>query len=370
MTIRDNILNILNFKNYERVPVVHFGYWNELLIQWYEQGHITLEEATKWGDGNEYDKSIAEKLGFDYNWSTCFGGNTFLNPYFERTILEELPDGGRKVSDSNGVIVLEKNEVNSIPMEFDHLLKDRETWEKHYKDKFTFSKDRINYEALNKIVPCEERETPLGIFVGSLFGNLRNIMGVVGSSYIYADDEDLFDEIININAELTYKVVEEILVSGVQFDFAHFWEDICFRSGPLINPSVFDEKVGPHYKKITNLLNKHNVNIVSLDCDGQIDALLPTWLNNGVNTMFPIEVGVWDASIKPWRGKYGKKVLGVGGMDKKIFLQDKKAVDVEIERMKYLIDLGGYIPCPDHRIPQDAKWELVQYYCEQFKNNF
>ena len=28
------------------------------------------------------------------------------------------------------------------------------------------------------------------------------------------------------------------------------------------------------------------------------------------------------------------------------------------------IDLGGFIPCPDHRIAPDAKFELVQYYCE------
>ena len=27
------------------------------------------------------------------------------------------------------------------------------------------------------------------------------------------------------------------------------------------------------------------------------------------------------------------------------------------------MDLGGYIPCPDHRIAPDAKWENVKHYC-------
>ena len=49
---------------------------------------------------------------------------------------------------------------------------------------------------------------------------------------------------------------------------------------------------------------------------------------------------------------------------------DKAAVDAEIERLKPLIDLGGYIPCPDHRIAPDAKFELVAYYCEQFRKAF
>ena len=30
--------------------------------------------------------------------------------------------------------------------------------------------------------------------------------------------------------------------------------------------------------------------------------------------------------------------------------------------------LGGYIPCPDHRIPPDAKFENVQYYCDKMQN--
>jgi uroporphyrinogen decarboxylase len=37
---------------------------------------------------------------------------------------------------------------------------------------------------------------------------------------------------------------------------------------------------------------------------------------------------------------------------------------------KPLVELGGYIPCPDHRIPPDAEWELVQYYCERMRRVF
>jgi hypothetical protein len=135
-------------------------------------------------------------------------------------------------------------------------------------------------------------------------------------------------------------------------------------------PDVFRELVGPHYKRITDLVRAHGIDIISLDCDGMIDALVPVWLENGVNTMFPIEVGTWNASIAPWRKKFGKDLLGVGGMDKKVFAFDRAAVDAEVERLKPLVDLGGFIPCPDHRIPPDAKWELVCYYCERMRATF
>ena len=153
----------------------------------------------------------------------------------------------------------------------------------------------------------------------------------------------------------------------MSFDYAHFWEDVCYKNGPLLSPAMFEEYTAAYYKKITTLLHSYGIDTISVDCDGKVDALLPIWLENGVNTMFPIEVGTWDASIAPWRERYGKAIKGVGGMRKHLLAQDYAAIDEEIKRLKPLAQLYGYIPCPDHRIPDDAKWENVQYYCEQVK---
>ena len=57
-------------------------------------------------------------------------------------------------------------------------------------------------------------------------------------------------------------------------------------------------------------------------------------------------------------------------MNKLVFAYDKQAIDAEIERLKPLVDLGGFIPCPDHKIPPDATWENVVYYCEAFRKAF
>jgi len=55
-------------------------------------------------------------------------------------------------------------------------------------------------------------------------------------------------------------------------------------------------------------------------------------------------------------------------MNKNVFAKDRQAVDDEIERLKPIMQLGGYIPCPDHRIPPDADFALVQYYCDKMQN--
>jgi uroporphyrinogen decarboxylase len=86
--------------------------------------------------------------------------------------------------------------------------------------------------------------------------------------------------------------------------------------------------------------------------------------------MFPIEVGTWRADIKPWRAQFGKALRGVGGMDKTVLARDRAAVDAEVERLKPLVELGGFIPCPDHHLPPDAKFDLVRHYCERMRARF
>ncbi len=367
MTHRENTLAILHYQSYETMPLVAFGYWNETVLKWAEEGYITREEALDYnshGDNGWGDRQIMMKLGFDFNWASCIGSNVLFLPGFEREILETLPDGSQIVRDNMGLIVKEKPGTVSIPSEIGTTLTDREVWEREYLPRLQMDISRVPVEATSKLLPPEQREIPVGIQLGSLMGHMRNLLGVEQLSYLYADDEDLYAEIVDTLCGLCYDCAKAMLETGAKFDFAHYWEDICFKSGPLVSPKVFRELVGPWYRKISDLVNSYGIDIISLDCDGCIDALLPIWLENGVNTMFPIEVGTWNASIAPWREQYGREVRGVGGMNKTVFSRDKAAVEAEVERLKRLIDLGGFIPCPDHRIAPDAKFELVQYYCE------
>lgn len=381
MTNRERALAVLRYQPYDRMPIVHFGYWHETLQKWAAEDHITEAMVKALGDGNPADYELNAMLGWDFNWQCMFSPNHSIKPTFEYKVIKTLEDGTRHVMDHNGVVLCQKPGAGSIPAEISHTLTDRHSWDQQYKFRYAWDERRVTGGSVlvnDKMMPFAEggldflqtgeRDYLYGLHAGSLYGNIRNIVGVEGSSYIYCDDELLYDEIIDTNAELCYQNVKFALESGPKFDFLHFWEDICFKNGPLVIPSVFDEKVGPHYKRITELANAYGIDIVSLDCDGMIDSLIPTWLENGVNTMFPIEVGTWEASIAPWRAQYGKDLRGVGGMNKNVFARDRAAVDAEVARLRELVDLGGYIPCPDHRLPPGAEWDLVKYYCAKMRN--
>lgn len=384
MTNRERALAVLHYREVDRLPLVHFGFWSGYTLQkWASLGHVTMAEADAWTDGNEVDAMITERLGFDFNWQTMFAPACRLWPGFKSEVVAEFPDGTKHVRNGHGVVVMQRPDAGSIPAEVDHLLKGRGSWEAHFKHRYVWDERRVtqavvrrNGQAVRfdqgglKILQEANWDTPYGLNCGSLFGQIRDVLGLENACYLPMDDPDLFDEMIDSVGDLSYQCVKYVLESGARFDFAHFWEDICFRSGPLVSPDMFAEKVGPHYRRVTDLVRQYGIDLVSLDCDGCIDKLVPVWLENGVNTMFPIEVGTWQASIDPWRKQYGRDLRGVGGVNKNMFSKDCAAVDAEIERIKPLIELGGYLPCIDHRIAPDAQWELVRYYCDQMRETF
>jgi len=359
MTNKEMFMSVMERASNAKMPIVHFGYWDETVDKWKNEGHV--REGESWDD-------IATNLGFDFGYADCFAGNTGLAPAFQAKVIKEFPDGSIHRLNEKGVVELQKPGATGIPAEISHTLTDRASWEREYLPRLQFSEDRFDFSNLKELA---ETDLPLGMFAGSMYGTIRDWFGIVNLSYIAFEDEELYNEVICTVGELAYKIAKNSLEKadalGVHFDYIHFWEDICFNNGPLVSPAVFEEKTGPYYKKITDLGKEYGVKIFSLDCDGKIDLLVPIWLKNGVNTMFPIEVGTWGASIKPWRDLYGDEILGVGGMDKRVFAYGKKEIDAEIERLKPLMDLGGFIPCPDHRIPPDAHWDMVMYYCDQMR---
>ena len=78
MNNRQRVMALLNYQPYDRMPIAHFGFWNETLDKWAAEGHLTAEEAARWADGNPTDAIISAKLGYDLNYYSVFPVYTHL----------------------------------------------------------------------------------------------------------------------------------------------------------------------------------------------------------------------------------------------------------------------------------------------------
>jgi uroporphyrinogen decarboxylase len=155
----------------------------------------------------------------------------------------------------------------------------------------------------------------------------------------------------------------------VQFDAASMWEDMAFKAGPMISPKLFAEMLVPRYKRITSLLRQHGVDVIYLDCDGNINQLVGLWLEAGVNCMFPLEQRGGSDPI-PMRERYGRQVLLMGGVDKTQLIEGKAAIRAEVNRLEKLVVDGGFVPHVDHRVPPDVTLENYRYYLEVKRKAF
>jgi uroporphyrinogen decarboxylase len=57
----------------------------------------------------------------------------------------------------------------------------------------------------------------------------------------------------------------------------------------------------------------------------------------------------------------------MGGVDKHVLAQDRAAIDAMIDHLTPLVEEGGYIPTPDHRVPPDVPLANYLYYLDRIK---
>jgi len=186
MTNRERAMNLLHYKAVDRMPAVHFGYWSDLIHEWGEQGKIPKELAENHANGNEWDRKLDKLIGWDFGWCPAYGANNSLYPHFETKVLEVLPDGMQRVQNASGMIEKVRPGVTSIPSEDDYLLKDRDAFESLYREKMKFFPERVDtefFKTYNKEV-YEKADYPIAIALGSVLGDIRSMVSVVGMSYL------------------------------------------------------------------------------------------------------------------------------------------------------------------------------------------
>lgn len=362
MNDRQRFIATMHYQKRDRCPLYDFSFWDETLPHWHSQGlpkRIDRKNSSEWFG---MDKS----LGSPEPQEAPVPGAASLCPWFESKVIEDRDDH-ELVQQGDGVRVLRKKHMGSIPMHDSHLLTDRESWKKHYKPRLKPDDPRRLKPGWDKYAPqWRDDYRPYTVFLGgsSLYGWLRNWMGMENVSLIVYDDPALFEEMVDAITDVTLATLEKILATGGKFDGFGFWEDMCYNTGPLLSPAHFKQFLVPRYRKITDLLHKHGVDVIWVDCDGCIDALLPLWLDAGVNCMFPIEVGTWNADPIKFRKQYGKELLMMGGVDKHMLAGDLKGIEAGVNRLVPLVEEGGFIPFADHRVPPDVPYDNYVYFIE------
>ncbi len=361
MNDRQRFLNCAKFKEIDRLPRWEWAFIDEVASAWLEQGlpEEVLERGS-WVDFFKLDKgcgyansaSMAEKVGV----------NVELMPDFSGHVIEENERSITQISEWGGITKTSKIGV-SLPQYLDFGVKNSADFQK-YKTRWNpEDPERYPQDWEERKLKWKTRDYPVSIWAYGWYGLLRELMGVEDLSIAFYEDESLIFEIVEFWSDFLIKVYEKALTE-VDVDFILFWEDLAFKNGPLLSPTLFKKFILPQYKKVTSNFKKHGMNVFMVDSDGQIDEILPLWIEGGVNVLGPFEVAAGMDIVKV-REKYGRDLAIVGGIDKMKIAQGPAAIDKEIERISPLLNSSGYFPTLDHAVPAELSLKNYLYYREK-----
>ena len=353
MSGKEIFSKIAHFEMKDKVflPSCWQGFWDETIERWQREGLP--------GDGH-----IPEYFDFDRmeHLPIKLSHRVLSIPPFKKTVLRE-DEVHQVIIDQDGAKkkILKQNRMGSMDQFLEYPVKDKKSWNEYKKRLDPDSPARFPCWWEQEKKRYQKVSYPLGINVGGFFGWIRDWVGLENLSYLIADDPCLIEEMEEHIEYFVLSILKKVL-NDIEVDFAHFWEDMAYKTASLPSPSFVKKYMVPHYKRITEFLHSNGVDIITVDSDGNIWELIPIWLDCGINGVLPNEVAAGMDVVK-MRKKFGKNLIISGGIDKRILAKSKGEIEAEVKRkVGTLLKDGGYFPGIDHTVPPDVPLENYLYY--------
>ncbi|NIA08066.1 MAG: hypothetical protein GWP14_10625 [Actinobacteria bacterium] len=352
MTDRQRFNNQMHYRPVDRCFNMEFGYWNENFQEWsifVENGITSNEQADIFFN--------FDKIGFGTT------AQTWMHPAFERKVVDRTSTKHILINEDGLLAEVPKDGHDTIPHFIKSSIITPDDWAQCKAQRFRLDDParKVDLETLKQAHPSD-RDYPLGVCSGSMIGKIRDMLTFEGLAYACHDYPDMVEDMVETCCLLVENFLDQVL-PHIDFDFAHGWEDICFKNGPIVSVPFFRDVVVPRYKRIGQKLSQAGIDIWFTDCDGDVRPILPLFLEAGINCLFPYEVNSCCHPAELLK-EYGQELLIMGGVDKIELAKGPEAIKAYLESLVPLVERGGYIPFCDHRCPPNVKVEDYLYYLD------
>ena len=374
MNTRERFHATMKFESLDRPLYWEFGYWASALRRWYDEGlpRIAGIPDHLGGDGvlpaelggidwrnPQYDVDVNKALGFDEHIYRIPINNLF-NPPYEEKFLEDHEEWFR-IRDVDGQTV-QISKINGSRQHLESPVKSRADYEQLKEERLRpdlGARLPRDWEAVRERLRSRTYPLLYGGMQG-FFNTPRRFLGFQRLMTMFYDDPGLVADIINDTVDLLIALYDPVL-GDLGGDLAMISEDMCYKNGCFVSPSMFREFMMPAYRKMTGFYRDHGVEVILVDCDGDVMDLIPLLIEGGVTGLFPFEV-TGKCDIVAVRRRFpGFQILG--GIDKKAVAEGPDAIDEELQtKVPLLFRSGGFVPMVDHTVSPDISWDNFKYY--------
>jgi uroporphyrinogen-III decarboxylase len=248
----------------------------------------------------------------------------------------------------------------TIALPLDYPVSNMDDWRlvEHW---YEFSEERFaaGWEEAARRHREQGRVVTVGIPGG--FDQPRQLMGEEGLCLAYYEQPELVHAMLTRMRDTAFQVLERVS-SVVQIDMLSVHEDMAGKSGSLAGPAQIREFVAPYYRHIWDMLQDRGARLFDQDSDGDMNSVIPAFLDAGINCMHPMEPAS-NMDVVQVREQYGDRLAFYGGLDKHVIRRSREEIDAELEyKIPPMVRSGGCVLALDHRIPNGTPLDNYRYY--------
>ena len=352
MNPRQRFQKIMNLEPVDRLPV--------LALEPYE-----IPVIERWRkEGMPVSQSPEQYLGMDYLNKMYLGFGPI--PAFEIKRLSETADEYVETDWLGGVVRRCKSAPSMYYGFIDHPIKGPDDW-KRYKDRLNPNSPGRLPADLDKVVAALNASTmPVGFDLFPFFFRIGfYTMGMERFLTAFYDEPEMMHDMFETWSHLVLELLKPV-VPRVKLDFVTFAEDLAYKGAPHISPEIYREFFVRHQEPIVRLLQKNGVKAICMWSAGDFRVLLPAMMEQGFNCIWPLERGSGMDPVAV-RKKYGRSLVLGGGIPKEALISGPEAIDAEIQRLKPVIEEGGYIPALDDMVPLEVPLSHYRHYIDALR---
>jgi len=322
MNTRERFQAIMNFRPFDRLPILEWaGWWTQTIDRWHQGGlppHLT----------DRYD--ICRHFGMDVykqDWFPVAG-----------------PACPQPPAHGAGIITSEVDYDRIRP----HL----------------YPPHAVNHERWAKWAQEQRRgDVALWFTVDGFFWFPRRLLGIERHLYAFYDQPQLMHRINADLAEWILTVVQDVCTICTP-DFMTFGEDMSYNHGAMLSEGLFDAFLKPYYDRVIPEIRRRGI-LTIIDSDGDI-SLPAYWFEEaGLQGILPLErqAGVDIATLRADH----PTMRFIGHFDKMTMDKGRARMQAEFERLLPTAVKGGFLISCDHQTPPGVSYGDYQVYLDLFR---
>ena len=248
----------------------------------------------------------------------------------------------------------------SLPLPMDYPVRTIDDWLR-IKPIYEYCDERVATDWRQTAQAAIEAGRVVCVSIPGGFDEPRQLMGEEELCVACYERPGLIHDILDTIAETAVRVLDQVS-AAIPIDLLSVHEDMAGKSGSLFGPRQIDEFLRPYYRRVWDMLEERGARLFDQDSDGDMNAVIPAFIEAGINCMHPIEPAA-NMDIVELRQRYGSRLAFCGGIDKHVLRRSQDEIVAELEyKIPPMVASGGCVLALDHRIPNGTPLANYRFY--------